>query len=51
MNIKNNVEIIKIDDLGRGIGYIDNKIVFITNALPEEIVNINITKETKKNHT
>jgi len=48
MNIKNNVEIIKIDDLGRGIGYIDNKIVFITNALPEEIVNINITKETKK---
>ena len=27
MNIKNDVNIIKLDDLGRGIGYVDNKIV------------------------
>jgi len=48
MNIKNNVEIIKLDDLGRGIGYINNKIIFIPNSLPNEIVNVEITKETNK---
>jgi len=48
MNTKNNVEIIKLDDLGRGIGYINNKIIFIPNALPDEIVNIEIIKETNK---
>lgn len=48
MNIKNNIEIIKIDDLGRGIGYVDNKIIFIPNTLPNEIINASIIKETKK---
>lgn len=48
MNIKNNVEIIKLDDLGRGIGYINNKIIFVSNALPNEIVNVEIIKDTNK---
>ena len=48
MNIKNNIEILRLDDEGRGIGYIDEKVVFISNVLPEEIVNIEIIKETTK---
>ena len=48
MNIKNNIEIVKLDDLGRGIGYIDNKIVFIPNTLIKEVVDIEIIKETTK---
>lgn len=48
MNIKNNIEIIKLDDEGRGIGYINNKIVFIANTLIGEIVDIEIIKETSK---
>jgi len=48
MNIKNNILIEKLDDHGRGISYIDNKIIFIDNALPGEIVDIKITYETKK---
>ena len=48
MNIKNNVEIVRLDDEGRGIGYIDNKICFIPNSLIGEIVNVNIIKETSK---
>lgn len=42
------VEIVRLDDQGRGIGYIDGKIVFVENALPEEIVRVFITKEKKK---
>lgn len=48
MNIKNNVEIIRLDDEGRGIGYIDNKIIFIPNALIGEVVDVDIVKETSK---
>ena len=48
MNIRNNVEIIKLDDEGRGIGYINNKIIFVPNALPNEIIDVNIIKETSK---
>ena len=48
MNIKNNIEILKLDDMGRGIGYVDNKIIFIPNTLPNEIVRTSITKETSK---
>ena len=48
MSIKNNIEIIKLDDMGRGIGYVDDKIIFIPNTLPREVVNIKITKETSK---
>ena len=42
------VTIEKLDNLGRGICYIDNKITFVDNALPNEIVDISLTKENKK---
>lgn len=45
MSIKNNIEIKRLDDEGRGIGYIDGKIIFIPNTLPGEVVNVNIIKE------
>lgn len=48
MNIKNNIEIKRLDDEGRGIGYIDGKIIFVPNALPDEVINIKIIKETSK---
>ena len=38
----------KLDDFGRGIINVDNKICFVKNALPTEEININITKEKKK---
>lgn len=43
-----NVKIEKLDHFGRGITEINNKICFVENALPNEIVKINIIKETKK---
>ena len=43
------VEIVKFDNLGRGIGYINNKIIFIPKTVPGDIVNIEITLE-KKNY-
>lgn len=43
------LEITKIDHDGRGIGYINNKIVFVENTLPGELVDIKIIKE-KKNY-
>lgn len=50
MPTKDNREITvtKLDHQGRGIGYIDNKIVFIENALPEETVKANLYKENSK---
>ena len=42
------VEIEKLDHYGRGITKINDKICFVENALPEEIVEIEIKKETKK---
>lgn len=48
MSIRNKVKILKLDDQGRGIGYINNKIIFIPNALPEEEVIVLIEKETSK---
>lgn len=47
MDIKK-VEIIKLDDLGRGIGYVNDKIIFIPNALPNELVSVKITYNNKK---
>ena len=44
----NEVRIEKLDNYGRGICYINNKITFVNNALPEEVVNIKLTKENKK---
>lgn len=42
------LEIEKLDHFGRGIGFIDNKITFVLNALPEEIVEIELIEENKK---
>ena len=44
----NEIKIEKLDNTGRGICYINDKITFVENALPNEIVNIKITKESKK---
>lgn len=43
------VNITKFDHLGRGIGRIDEKVVFVDKALPQETVDVIITK-TKKNY-
>ena len=43
------VEIKKFDHFGRGIGKIDDKIVFVDKALPNEIVDIKVIKD-KKNY-
>lgn len=45
------LEIKKLDHNGRGISYLNDKIIFIENALPNEIVDIEITKETSKYYT
>ena len=42
------VKIEKLDNQGRGICYVNNKITFVENALPEEQVKIKLTKESKK---
>lgn len=42
------VKIEKLDHYGRGITKIENKICFVENALPQELVEIKIIKETKK---
>ncbi len=42
------IKINNLDHLGRGIGRIDGKVVFVNNALPDEEVEIKITKEKKK---
>ena len=41
-------EVLKLDNFGRGITYINDKICFIENALPNEVVEIEIIKETSK---
>lgn len=38
----------KLDHFGRGICFVNNKICFVENALPLELVEIKITKETTK---
>ena len=43
-----NIEIEKLDHFGRGIAFINDKIVFVNNALPGEIVDLIITNEKKK---
>ena len=37
-----------LNDQAKGICYVDNKITFVDNCLPGDIVDIKITKETKK---
>lgn len=41
------IEITELDHNGRGIGRLNNKIVFVENSLPNEIVKIRIEKEKK----
>lgn len=41
------IKVDKLDHYGRGIAKLDNKTVFIENALPNEIVEIKIDKENK----
>lgn len=41
-------EIERLDYFGRGITYIDNKICFVYNALPKEIVDVEVIKNTNK---
>ena len=41
-------EIERIDNFGRGITYINNKICFVRNCVPKDIVELEITKETAK---
>lgn len=40
--------ITKLDNHGRGICYVNDKITFVKNALPDEVVSISLTKESKK---
>ncbi len=42
------IKIEKLDHFGRGICFINNKICFVENALPEEVVEIDIIKENSK---
>lgn len=42
------VNIIRLDNFGRGIAYYNNKICFINNALPMEEVDFEIIRETSK---
>ncbi len=42
------VTITDLDHQGRGIGRINNKIIFIPNTIPGEIVEVEITKDKKK---
>ena len=42
------VEIVKLDDFGRGICFVNNKVTFVPNTIPGDTVNIKIVKENKK---
>ena len=41
------IQIEKMDQLGNGIGYFNNKIVFIPKTIPGDIIHFKIIKETK----
>lgn len=45
-----NIKIETLDHFGRGISHIDNKVIFVKNALPEEIVDVDIITS-KKNYS
>jgi len=48
VSIIETVKIVRMDHKGRGIGYIDGKIIFVPNALISEEVVVEITKDKKK---
>ena len=41
------VKIEKLDDFGKGICYVDKKVTFVPNTIPNDLVEIKITKEFK----
>lgn len=43
------VEILRFDDFGRGICYVDDKVTFVPFSIPGDVLEIEITKE-KKNY-
>ena len=43
------IEIVKFDNSGRGIAYLNDKIIFVPKTVPGDIVNVDITLE-KKNY-
>ena len=43
------IEVVKFDNNGRGIAYLNNKIIFVPKTVPGDIVNVEITLE-KKNY-
>ncbi len=43
-----NVEIVKFDNLGRGICYVNNKIMFVPKSVPGDIVKVKIVKDSSK---
>ena len=42
------VRIVRMDDFGRGICYVNDKITFVPNSLIDDLLDIEISKETKK---
>lgn len=42
------VEIVKLDDFGRGICFINDKVTFVPNTVPGDIANIKVIKEHQK---
>ncbi len=42
------IKIEKLDNMGRGISYIDGKVIFVPKSLPGDIIEVEVTKETKK---
>ena len=44
------VEIVKLDDFGHGICFINDKVTFVPNTLPGDIVDIKIIKEIMKQY-
>lgn len=42
------IKIEKLDNEGKGIGYVNNKIIFVPKTLPGDIVEIKIIKDNKK---
>lgn len=43
-----NVEIVKFDNFGNGIGYLNDKIIFVPKTIPGDVVEVKIIKEKKK---
>ncbi len=45
------IEILDFDDLGSGLGKIDEKVCFVKNGLPKEVLKVEIVKENKNYST